>query len=110
MSGLLNVDDLAQMCDDLAALIADRQEEIVIRRGDDTLPAQSVRITGDGGGGEAEGDGTQQAEGGALVFGSADLDVQPGDRFNDAWGRLYRVVFVQPNQRTGVVAEAEVIE
>jgi hypothetical protein len=36
--------------------------------------------------------------------------VQPGDRFTDPDGNLYEIVFVRPNRRAAVVAEANMIE
>jgi len=43
-------------------------------------------------------------------MGGVDLDIEPGDRFNDAGGVLYQVVLVRPNRAASVVAEAEMVE
>ena len=103
--------DWSQMAADLAAVRGDREETITIRRGGSTLDPQVVRIARAGGGGrEMESAGGQESRGRVVVLGSATLDIRPGDRFNDSNGTLYRVIFVRPNRRAAVIAEAEVIE
>jgi len=70
-----------------------------------------VRIARSGGRGrERDSDGGQEARGDVVVVGGVDFDVEPGDRFNDAGGQLYRVLFVRPNRSVGVVAEAAIVE
>jgi hypothetical protein len=44
------------------------------------------------------------------VAGGVDFDVQPGDRFTDGSGVLYRVTFVRPNRDAAMTAEAEAVE
>ena len=103
--------DWSQMAADLAAMRGDREETITIRRGGSTLDPQEVRIARAGGGGRVvEGDGGQESRGRVVVLGSTTLDIRPGDRFNDSGGTLYRVIFVHPNRRVAVIAEAEVVE
>jgi len=108
--GLICDDDRTQMQADLLAVIGDRPAVIALRRGDETLPEQTVRVARSGGGGrEQESDGGQEARGGVVVAGGVDFDVQPGDRFTDA-DVLYRVTFVRPNRDVTVTAEAEAVE
>lgn len=109
--GLIGSGELAQMAADLVEVRDDNGESIVIRRGDSTLSAQTVRIARLGSQGRAqEGQATQQSEGRVVVLGSTTLDIQPGDRFNDANGALYQVVLVRPNRTAAVVAEATLVE
>lgn len=108
---LITDDDIAQMIDDFAAIREDREESIVIRRSDEPLAAQSVRIERLGGSGlEKDSAGAQEVRGRVIVLGSTTFDVQVGDRFNDSNGILYQVAFVRPNQIAGVMAEAEAVE
>lgn len=108
---VLSSGDWAQMVGDLVEVRGDREEDVVIRRGDVELAAQAVRVARAGGGGRVLGSGTaEESRGRVVVLGSVSFDVQPGDRFNDGEGTLYRVVLVRPNRGVGVVAEAEVVE
>lgn len=108
---MLTSDDLNQMISDFAAIREDREESIIIRRGNDTLPAQPVRIERLGGSGlEKDSAGAQEVRGRAIVLGSTTFDVQPGDRFNDSNNVLYQVALVRPNRMAGVMAEAEAVE
>ncbi|MGD9099822.1 MAG: hypothetical protein PVF45_05025, partial [Anaerolineae bacterium] len=64
MTGLLGSDDLAQMAADLMAVRDDNAVSMVIRRGDTTLDAQSVRLARTGSQGrENESRGAQQSTG-----------------------------------------------
>jgi hypothetical protein len=108
---MLASDDLAQMQSDLAQVRGDREETITIRRGSNTLSAQTVRIARLGGQGrEADSPGAQQSVARVVVLGATTLDIQPGDRFNDDNGVLYEVVAVRPNRGAAVIAEARVVE
>lgn len=105
---MIGPDDVRQMVADLAAARGDAEEDIQLRRGKNViLAAQRVRITGQGSGRTAQGQGTQVAKARALVFGSPELDIAVGDRFTRA-GQIYVVVFVQVERRYGTTAEAEV--
>lgn len=111
VAGLVSAGDLAQMQADLAAVRGDREETITIRRGATTLDGQAVRIARAGGSGSVRESGEAQESGSrVVVMGGVDLDIEPGDRFNDAGGVLYQVVLVRPNRAASVVAEAEVVE
>ena len=107
--GLIFGDDLVQMQADLLAVIGDRPAVIAIRRGDESLPEQTVRVARSAKGTKRDSDGGQEARAGVVVAGGVDFDVQPGDRFTDA-GVLYRVTFVRPNRDAAVTAEAEAVE
>lgn len=103
--------DWDQLADDLAAIRAENEQTIVVRRGDTVLDAQAVRLARITAQGQAHGGAeTQESRGRAVVLGATTLDIQPGDRFTDAAGVLYRVVLVRPNRRAAVIAEAEVVE
>lgn len=111
---MLSAADWAEMRADLLAIRGDNPVSITIRRGATTLAAQTVRIARTGGGGSAVGSAgsarAQESRGRVIVMGATTLDIQPGDRFNDAAGELYQVVIVRPNRRAAVMAEAEIVE
>lgn len=108
---MLTSGDWERMAGDLVEVRGDREEDVVIRRGDVELAAQAVRVARAGGGGRVLGSGTaEESRGKVVVLGGVAFDVQPGDRFNDGEGTLYRVLLVRPNRLAGVVAEAEVVE
>lgn len=110
---MLSAADWAAMQADLLAVRGDNAVSITIRRGATTLAAQTVRIARLGGAQTAASAGSaraQEARGRVVVMGATTLDIQPGDRFNDAAGELYQVVLVRPNRRAAVMAEAEIIE
>jgi hypothetical protein len=108
---MLNGEDWAQMQADLAAVRVDNEVSITIRRGNTTLPAQTVRVARAGGaqGREQDSEGAQQVVGRVVVLGPTTFDVAPGDRFT-LDENLYEVAFVRPNRRAAMIAEAEVIE
>lgn len=105
--------DRAVMRLDLLGMRDDNPTEITIRRGGATLDAQTVRIARLGGQGRetsANDGSTAQSEGRVVIVGGVTLDIQVDDRFNDAHGVLYEVVFVRPNRTVVVVAEATVVQ
>jgi len=103
--------DWTRIANDLAELRQDNETIITIRRGSTTLAAQTARIARQGSvAGVKDSEGGQTVRGRVVVLGSTTFDVQPGDRFNDANGTLYQVVFVRPNRRAAVIAEAEAVE
>jgi hypothetical protein len=72
-------------------------QDIVIRRGNTTLPPQEVRLTrGEGSPYERDTGGAQAAHASIVVQGKVDLDIELGDRFNDGFGHLYIVIFIAP--------------
>lgn len=111
MSGLLNNDDLTGLQATLAAMRSDHEESITIRRGATTLDAQLVRIARAGGSGQnRDSEGGEEYRGSVIVLGPPSLDIQPGDRFNDSNGVLYRVSLVRPNRMVSTAAEAEMVQ
>ncbi len=103
--------DWTQAAIDLAAVRGDNAQSLALRREATTLAAQSARIARMGGGGSTRQDGqTRESYGRVVVLFGTTGDVQVGDRFNDSTGILYEVVFVRPNQRAAVVAEAEAVQ
>ena len=99
------------MAADVADLIDLNSTSITIRRGVSELSAQTVRIERAGATGlKRRGDGTMQSTGRIAVLGTTSLDIQIGDRFNEANGVLYEVSFVRPNRLACVQAEAEAVE
>lgn len=111
MTGLLNAGDFTRMAADLLAVRNDHAVEIEVRRGSDTLAPQTVRIARQGTVARALDRGEmEQSSQRIVVLGTPDLDIQKGDRFNDAWGQLCEVDFVRPNRTVMVVAEVRIIQ
>lgn len=96
---------------DLMAIRGDNAVSIVIRRGNTTLAAQTVRIARKGVGRSRRqgGEGVTEAAGAVTMLGDIDFNIQVDDRFTVA-GILYRVSFVYPNKRAATQAEAEAIQ
>lgn len=108
---MLTSGDWATISGAFSEIVNDNPVEIVIRRGSTTLTAQTVRIARQGSvAGVKDSESGQTVRGRVVVLGSTSFDVQPGDRFNDANGTLYQVLFVRPNRRAAVIAEAEAVE
>lgn len=96
---------------DRGEIIQDNPGWIQIRRGNDTLPYQAVRLVRRGGSGRwSDGEAGREARGSVIVIGDTGLDIQPGDRFNDDQAILYRVIMVRPTRYAGIEAEAEMVE
>jgi len=110
--GLLTDADYTEMISDMVSIRGDNEIYISIRRGDDELPLQPVRIARQGTSSATtrNSPGAQEGREKIIVMGGIDFDVEPSDRFNDDNGILHEVVFVRPNRRIMVVAEAELIE
>ena len=107
---MLSDDDLAQMLNDAAGIVADNTMSIAIRRGTSDLDVQNVRVAGAGRAASSrDSEGGQEARGAVHVYGSSSLDIQVDDRFTIS-GVLYRVTFVKPSRLMGTVAVAEAIE
>ncbi|MBN1814706.1 MAG: hypothetical protein JXA14_22895 [Anaerolineae bacterium] len=96
---------------DIDDLIDENSTSITIRRGSGTLAAQTVRLESAGTTNrEQRSGGAAQMVGAIVVLGESDLDIQVGDRFNDANGELYEVMFVEPNRLACVLAQAALVE
>lgn len=106
--GLLTDADRAAMRADLQAVRDDNPVSITIRRGNTTLPTQTVRIARLAPARRTDSGQMEQSEQRVVVMGDTDLDIAKGDRFNAA-GNLYEVDFVRPNQTAMVAAEARLI-
>lgn len=103
--------DWTQAAADLTAVRNDNAQSITIRRGATTLTAQIVRIARTGGAGSSRQDGqTSASYSRVVVMFAATGNVRVGDRFNDGAGVLYEIVFVRPNRRAAVIAEAEAVQ
>ena len=108
---MIGDDDIAQMQQTLEQMRRDHEVEITIRRGSTTLAPQPVRIARLGGQAlTIDTLGGKEFRARVVVVGSTTLDIRPDDRFNDENGHLYRVIFVRPNRRAAVIAEAEMVE
>lgn len=103
--------DRAQMTADLAAIRDERPVSIAIRRGSQTLPAQTVRIARGGNvqAGSTDAEAMQAAFAPVVVVGDASLNIAPGDRFT-VQGTLYQVVALHPNRDAGVQAQARMVQ
>ncbi len=107
---MLNMSDLEQMRATTAAVMSDHQVSITIRRNDDTLAPQDVRVErARSQSMRKDGKASEESRTRILVVGATDLDIQKDDRFN-ALNGLYRVTFVRPNRQIDTQAEAELIE
>lgn len=108
---MLTSADRDAMRADIIQIRDERPVEIVIRRGETTLEAQTARVEGavSRRGRSSSGDQAREQRGDVLVLGDTELDIQVKDRFT-ANGILYEVVFVQPNQDFAVMADAVAIE
>lgn len=106
---MLTGEDFLSMRADMVAIRGDNEVSIVIRRGDDELAPQSVRVArvGRSGFGQNERGGEHRLP--ITVLGGIDFDVQVEDRFTSN-GILYRVGFVHPNRTVAVTADAEAVE
>jgi hypothetical protein len=104
---VLTADDRAYMTAGLRAIRDDRPVNIAIRRGNMTLPSQTVRIARGGNiqAGVTDMDAVQAAVGAVIVVGDAALNIQPNDRFT-VNGTLYEVTAIHPNREHGTQAQA----
>lgn len=109
--GLLNSADLAAMRSDLLAVRGDNPVSVVIRRGNTTLTAQTVRVSTRGRmtAQRRTGQGATETTNLITVLGDIGLNIQPDDRFTLS-GILYRVTFVHPNRRVRIEAQATAVE
>lgn len=103
--------DRAQMTAGLKAIRDDRAVSIAIRRGNQTLAAQTVRIARGGNiqAGSADAAAMQAAVGAVVVVGEPGLNIRPQDRFT-VLGALYEVTAVHPNRDHGVQAQARQVQ
>lgn len=103
--------NLTQVNADLMKVRDERAESIVIRRGSDSLSAQTVRIEkGTQYGALVRSLNGKEYRATAVVLGDTDLNIAVEDRFNDQNGILFMVIFVNPNHEACTVAEATAVE
>ncbi len=103
--------DRLRMTAGLKAIRDDRAASIAIRRGNQTLAAQTVRIARGGNtqAGSADVAGMQAAVQPVVVVGDPALDIRPGDRFTVA-STLYEVTALHPNRDHGTQAQARQVQ
>jgi hypothetical protein len=106
---MLNDQDRARMRADLKAIRDDRPASIVIRRGETTVAAQTVRIARIRRGLEFLSGQGKEHRADAIAMGDTTFDVAIGDRFTDQ-GTLYEVIFVRPNRDAAIVAEVRAVQ
>lgn len=108
---MLTSADRSQMTADMLEIRGDNPTTITIRRGNVTLNPQVVRIARRGSSAGVQGsDSAEQVRGDLIVIGGVSLDIQPGDRFNDANGALCEVAIVRPNRAQRVEAEVKLVQ
>lgn len=107
---MLTEADRGRMEADLREIRNDRPAVIAIRRGTQTLAAQTVRIARGGSiqAAAADTDALQAAVGAVIVVGDKTLNIQPQDRFTIG-GALYEVTAIHPNRDQGVQAQARMV-
>ena len=108
---MLTAADRSRMTAGLRAIRDDRAVNIVIRRGNQTLPAQTVRIARGGNiqAGSSDTAGMQAAIQPVVVVGDTDLNIRPADRFT-VGGTLYEVTAIHPNRDHGTQAQARQVQ
>ena len=106
---MMSSSDWSAMRSDLQDVVADNSVSITLRRGANTLAAQTVRIVRTRASNIRNSPGAQQSVGPAVVVGDIDLDIQAGDRFTVA-NVLYEVEFVRPNRRAITAAEVKAVQ
>jgi len=87
-----------------------RSQSIALRRGDETLDAQTMRIERTSRGRIYDVDRTSERRADAVINAATDADIEVGDRFNDENGVLMEVSFIRPNRTYATFAEAVVTE
>lgn len=99
----------AQIEADLEKVRLDNESMVALRRGNDTLAEQSMRVEIAGARGfRVFSDAAREARQAVVILGAKDLDIAVDDRFT-LGGQLYRVAFVQPNREAATIAEAVVV-
>jgi len=94
---------------DLKAIRDDRPASVVIRRGETTLAAQTVRIARVGRGYRFISGQGREDRANVLAMGDTTFDVKVDDRFTHE-GTVYQVIFVRPNRDAAITAEAVAVQ
>lgn len=94
---------------DLTRVRLDNESMVALRRGNDTLAEQSMRIEIAGSRGfRVFSDAARESRQAMVILGEKDMDIAVEDRFT-LGGQLCRVVFIQPNRQAATIAEAVVV-
>lgn len=94
----------------LRKIRARNEVSLQIRRGDETLDAQPMRIEGTGlKGYRLQSDAARVAQSAMYILGEHDMDIAVDDRITYN-GILIRVVYIQPNRLAGTIAEAVAVQ
>jgi hypothetical protein len=108
---MLTSGDLANIRAAMAEVRTDNEVSIALRRGETPLTAQMFRFAqkssssrSSGAGGQTAGMAESTAP--ATLLGAIGADVQIGDRFTHG-GKVWRVIYVRPDQRTGTMCDLE---
>lgn len=89
---------------------ARNEVSLVIRRGDETVSAQLMRIEYAGARGfRLQSDAARAANQAVFILGEPDMDIEPEDRLTYD-GKLIKVVFIQLNRLAATIAEGVVEE
>lgn len=106
---ILTAADLTRIERDVAALLAEYGYSVVFRRGNTTLPAQTVRVDAKRGPAAVRTTAAGETRTVALLVGGKTLDIAVDDRLN-VNGRLYRVLGVHPDRRAFTQADVELVQ
>lgn len=85
-------------------------EDIVLRRGGNTLASQVARVSKAATARTTIASNGRETRQAVLLTGGTSFDVEVQDRFNDQHGILYEVVFVRANRQIDTVAECEAVQ
>ena len=103
--------DLAAIAADLAAIRDERRISVAFRRATGTPPpVQDVRIERARTPAQATGEAARSVQTRGVLMGAVDLDIQIGDRLNDADGTLYRVEAIDSNRTVATFATVVRVE
>lgn len=106
---MINAVDLKQMRADALLLRDDNPQRLVIRRGSQTLDVQIARPVPPRRGSVLLALDSKETRAAMIFLGDQGFDVKLNDRFTLA-GVLYRVTFIEPDQRAGTHFECIVEE
>ena len=96
--------------DRLRIIRARNEISVAMRRGSETLAAQSMRIEYAGRRGfRLQSDAAREANQAVFILGEPDMDIAVEDRLTYG-DTLFRVVFIQPNRLAATIAEAVAVE
>lgn len=98
------------MEDDLTTIRLENESSIALRRGSDTLSAQSMRVEIAGARAfRLQSDAARESRQAVFILAAKTADIALEDRFT-LDGNVYRVTFVQPNKTAATIAEAVLVQ